>query len=105
MLAYTSAELTELGTALAIYNQGMARGWESKSVEAQMEESSAPKEVRRNLSAATPDELARRQKHAALKLSRSRTAQQMETSTSERYSEMLRRALEDLDQQIAALEK
>ena len=79
----------------------MARGWESKSVEAQMEESkSLQAEPRKGT--ATPEEQEKRRKQAELRLSRSRVAEQLEASTNERYSEMLRRALADLDEQIAA---
>ena len=38
-----------------------------------------------------------------LQLSRKRILQQLETSSNERYSELLRRTLADLDAQIAAL--
>ena len=80
----------------------MARGWESKSVEAQMEESSAAAPAKRRAEF-TPEELQRQRRLADLKLSRSRVAQQLEASTNERYSEMLRRALAELDAQIAVL--
>jgi hypothetical protein len=79
----------------------MARGWESKSVEAQIEESDSE-------SLANPGSLsvADRQvtfKKNDLQLSRKRILQQLETSNNERYSELLRRTLADLDAQIAAL--
>jgi hypothetical protein len=86
----------------AAYNLGMARGWESKSVEAQMEESVAaePPKSRAQL---TPEELQRRKKKADLMLSRNRVVQQLAESSNERYSELLRRTLAALDEQIAAL--
>ena len=86
----------------ATYNRGMARGWESKSVEAQMEESSATAPAKKTAEP-TAGELQRQRKMAELKLSRSRAAQQLEASSNERYSEMLRRALAELDAQIAEL--
>ena len=42
-------------------------------------------------------------KKADLVLSRSRVVQQLEHSTNERFNELLRRTLADLDAQIAAL--
>jgi hypothetical protein len=80
----------------------MARGWESKSVEAQQSEAAitgaSPR--KRQLSA---EELQREQKKSELMLSRTRVTQQLEAATSERYAEMLRLALADIDRQIAAL--
>jgi hypothetical protein len=80
----------------------MARGWESKSVEAQMEESRDSKAVSGN-AVLSAKELQRQQKKADLTLSRKRIAQQLEASGSEKYSELLRRTLADLDRQIAEL--
>jgi hypothetical protein len=76
----------------------MARGWESKSVEAQIEESKF--EPSRNEAAPSAEELQSRNKQTDLMLSRKRVLQQLEHSTSERYSELLRRTLADLDRQI-----
>jgi hypothetical protein len=79
----------------------MARGWESKSVEAQIEESIS--EPSRNDSPASAGERQSRNKKADLALSRKHVLQQLERSASDRYSELLRRTLADLDAQIAAL--
>ncbi|HZD30104.1 MAG TPA: hypothetical protein VE779_00430 [Candidatus Angelobacter sp.] len=81
----------------------MARGWESKSVEAQQEESSAPKPGTDKTSL-TPDEIQKQRKKTDLTLSRSRVVQQLAASTNERYSAMLRQALAELDKQIADLQ-
>ena len=79
----------------------MARGWESKSVEAQIEESiSEPSRTEVPVSA---EELQSRNKKGDLLLSRKHVLQQLERSTSERYSELLRRTLADLDAQLAEL--
>jgi len=84
------------------YNLSMARGWESKSVEAQIEESHSESSPNQEefLSAA---ELQTRLKKSDLMLSRQRVLQQLEQSNSNRYSELLRRTLAGLDAQIAAL--
>ena len=80
----------------------MARGWESKSVEAQIEES-----VSEPSRSATPtvsaEELQSKSKKKDLMLSRKRVLQELERSTSERYSELLRRTLVALEAQIAAI--
>jgi hypothetical protein len=81
----------------------MARVWESKSVEAQIEESNS--EPSRNESPASAEEKQSKNKKSdlILILSREHVLQQLERSTSERYSELLRRSLADLDAQIAEI--
>lgn len=80
----------------------MARGWESKSVEAQIEESSTENSANEEqvLSAEERQALIRKKD---LVLSRKRVLQQLEGSSSDRYSEFLRRTLAALESQIAAL--
>ena len=82
----------------------MARGWESKSVELQMEEA----EDRRRASAGR--ELAAHERELlrdlrVLQLSRIRILQQISDATREGYRVMMRQALADQDQKIAELEK
>jgi hypothetical protein len=81
----------------------MARGWESKSVEAQIEESRSTRPTKAKL--ALKAEQAQNQiRKADLLLSRSRVLQQLENSTNERFNELMHRTLADLDKQIAALQ-
>jgi hypothetical protein len=80
----------------------MARGWESKSVEAQIEESDS-EPSRNEIRSSSPEEIQTQMKKADLELSRKLVLQQLERSDSERYSELLRRTLTGLDSQIAAL--
>jgi len=86
------------------YNFDMARGWESKSVEAQMESAnqSQPAEEKRAL---TDDEKKRKRERDGLKLSRTYLLHQIASSTSERYTETLRNALGEIDQKLAQLGK
>ena len=82
----------------------MARGWESKSVESQIEEA----EERRKASAGR--ELAAHEKELlrdlrVLQLSRTRILQQISDATREGYKVMMRVALADQDQKIEELEK
>jgi hypothetical protein len=80
----------------------MARGWESKSVEAQIEESTS-EPSRKTTPPASPENLQSRRRKTDLTLSRKRVIQRLNDSTNERYSELLRLTLADLDAQIAAL--
>ena len=77
----------------------MARGWESKSVEAQIEEHKSDP-TNQNSSGPSPEEVHEKIRTANLHLSRKRILQQLEASTNERYSELLRRTLADLDGQL-----
>jgi hypothetical protein len=80
----------------------MARGWESKSVEAQMENANdgPPSGSKSPL---TDDEKKDRHERDSLRLSRAYIVHQMEASTNERYTESLRQALNELDQKLAKL--
>jgi hypothetical protein len=80
----------------------MARGWESKSVEAQIEETNSepPKDPEQKVS---PEDLQTVFKKKELVLSRRHILQQLELSSNERYVELLRRTLAGLDAEIAAL--
>lgn len=80
----------------------MARGWESKSVEAQIEEST-PEFTSDSPGSISSEVREAMQRKRDLDLSRRRIVQQLDSSHSERYSELLRRTLADLDAQIAAL--
>jgi hypothetical protein len=80
----------------------MARGWESKSVESQMEEAKddqAAGAKRQITDAERKDQLERDN----LKLSRAYVVSQIEASTNERYSESLRQALNEIDRKLASL--
>jgi len=80
----------------------MARGWESKSVEAQIEES-GPEKLPSTAQSLTPEERHTILRKNNLMLSRKRILQQLEQKPNERYSELLRRTLASLDAEIAAL--
>jgi hypothetical protein len=79
----------------------MARGWESKSVESQMESANdtvAGRQARIDSEKKTEREV------QGLQLSRAYILKQMESATNERYKESLQQALKDLDRKIAKLE-
>jgi len=80
----------------------MARGWESKSVEAQIEETNS-EPTQNPEERASAEELQTLFKKKDLLLSRQHILQQLELSSNERYSELLRRTLAGLNAEIAAL--
>jgi len=79
----------------------MARGWESKSVEAQQAEAGDKSSIpRKKLS---PADAARERDREAIHLSRKRVAQQLESSRDPRRQRQLQDALIDLDRKLEAL--
>ena len=87
----------------APYNGGMARGWESKSVESQIE--SAEIQVRPPFDEQIPaEELERLRKKETLNLSRTRVLRELETSQNPRYRNMMQKALADLNSELGRLE-
>lgn len=82
----------------------MARGWESKSVESQIELA----EIRIRPAPPvrlSPEELARQHQRESLELSRTRVLHDIEAATHPRYREILEAALLHLEKQIAVLEE
>ena len=78
----------------------MARGWESKSVEAQQAEASEARPAGPVLS---PGDKLKLQKREGLLLDRTRVLRQREEAGNERYRVMLQRALAELERRIADL--
>jgi hypothetical protein len=79
----------------------MAKGWESKAVEGQIEDSKAPRDNRRAPLTVAQTEAHRRRE--VLLLSRARVADDLQLSSDTRYKDQLTRALADLDAQISRL--
>jgi hypothetical protein len=83
-------------------NGSMSRGWESKSVESQMEEAAsrraAPKQT-----PPTPEQLRIGSERESLELSRKRVLNDLEAATHPRRREQLAAALRHLEQKLAAL--
>ena len=81
----------------------MARGWESKAVEDQIDAAQARKDarVKRELSAAEREQHARKQ---SLLLSRAQTVSRLKLARNERYRKQLESALKHLDSQLQELE-
>lgn len=83
----------------------MARGWESKSVEAQIEQSISNTNTTLVGYENSPSavEVQNHIKKNSLLLSRKQVLHQLEQSNNPRYSELLRRSLTELDAQLAGL--
>jgi len=80
----------------------MARGWESKGVEGQVQERET-KEDRKNKKQVSKDQVEVRRQRGILMLSRARVEIQLQGAQAERYREQLMRALADIDSQLAKL--
>ncbi len=86
----------------SLYNEFVARGWESKSVENQIEsareDSTAPRHLRKN-----PDEQARDRERELLRLMRTYIQQKLDASENPRYRDQLMRSLAEIDVKLATL--
>jgi hypothetical protein len=76
----------------------MARGWESKSVESQIEDRSNERAARP--SQQQQDDLERVRKRESLELSRTRVLNELQSSHSEVHRTALRNALEHLENEL-----
>jgi len=82
----------------------MARGWESKAVESQIEAAES-----RLLHRPAPSELTERQAEAirerdCLQLSRTRIVNDLQSAVNPKYRQMLQQSLQFLDDKLAALD-
>jgi hypothetical protein len=84
------------------FNYKMARGWESKAVEAQQESAAQPRPAS---AAVTRDEAARRSERATLLLAKTRAQADLKGASAPAHRAMLAQAIADLDRRIAALDK
>lgn len=81
----------------------MARGWESKAVADQMEAADERAQSRQEQYELSPEVRARRERLESLRLSRSRTLEQLEQATRRAHREMLQRTLRALEAEIEEL--
>jgi hypothetical protein len=81
----------------------MARGWESKSVESQIE--LAETNVRPSFDDQLPaEELELMRKRESINLSRTRVLRELEASQNPRYRNLMQKALADLNSELRRLE-
>ena len=79
----------------------MARGWESKGVEAQQEEAGRAHPARPR---PTPEQLARDDRRRVIELTRKRVMDDLARATAPAHRRMLEQAITALDEQLAALQ-
>lgn len=80
----------------------MARGWESKSVEAQQDAAAERQSAASNI---TPAESVRRAARATLALARTRALADLQMACAAPHRAMLEQAIAELDRKIAALDE
>jgi hypothetical protein len=79
----------------------MARGWESKSVEAQQEDAASEQSLKKPR--LTREQADRLREKESLQLSLRNVARQLEGSSNSKHRDMLERAKSDLEQRIESL--
>jgi hypothetical protein len=82
----------------------MARGWESKAVEDQVQQSQASEKTYAIKPLLGSAELVVQRRREVLLLSKVRVQRDLEVSRSARYRDQLARALADIEAQLAALD-
>lgn len=82
----------------------MARGWESKSVESQMESARDGASAQPAPQPAGENERKVQRDRQGLLLSRAYVLHQIESSSNERYTQSLKQALSEIDQKLARLD-
>ena len=80
----------------------MARGWESKSVESQIEAAEERASLA-NRRAVAAEDVRRERERESLELSRTRVLQDIASAVNPRYREVLERSLGFLDEKLKAL--
>ena len=90
------------GAASSLIEKSMARGWESKAVESQMDTSQS-KRAETGKRRMSPEVAAAARKKETLMLARAHLQQQMQLSQHPRRQEMLQNALTELEKQLADL--
>ena len=81
----------------------MAKGWESKSVEDQIQNTENQPNHDNRRKQLTPDQMEAHRRREVLLLSRARVERDLNASQNPRYRDQLTRALADLDAQISNL--
>ena len=95
---WSASRVTTSWRAARNYNEWVARGWESKSVEAQQAEAGEKSAKPRKLM--SPGEAARWREMESLRLSRQAVLQQLESSQNPRHRKLLENSLAALDEKL-----
>jgi hypothetical protein len=81
----------------------MAKGWESKAVESQVQDNQSQRNDDNRRAPLTVAQIEAHRRREVLRLSRARVADDLQSSSDSRYRDQLTRALADLDAQISRL--
>jgi hypothetical protein len=81
----------------------MARGWESKAVESQIE-AAEERAARSKAIQVSAEQLSLQRERESLELSRTRVLQDLASATNPRYRDQLQRSLQYLDEKLQALD-
>jgi|SRR6476661_1585743 hypothetical protein len=84
--------------------EAMARGWESKSVESQIESAAEFRKAAAASAQVTAEQITRERERETLQLSRTRVLHDLQMATNVRYREQLEAALRHLETKLAALD-
>lgn len=82
--------------------KSMARGWESKAVESQIEAAEA-RNSQRKIAQATAEQVRLEKERESIELSRTRVLQDLAAAANPKYRELLKRSLQHLDDKLSAL--
>lgn len=82
----------------------MARGWESKAVESQIE-AAENRNANRARIAHNQEKLNRQRERESVELSRTRVMQDLASAVNPNYRELLKRSLQYLDEKLRALDE
>lgn len=82
----------------------MARGWESKSIESQIESAAENPSSSSGHQALSNEQQERRRQRQQILLSQAYVRQQIAVASNERYRESLRQALAEIEKKLAALQ-
>jgi hypothetical protein len=83
---------------------GMARGWESKAVESQIESAEAENSRSRRVEVSA-EQLTRQRERESIELSRTRVLQDLASAVNPKYRDLLQRSLQYLNEKLADLDK
>ena len=83
--------------------KAMARGWESKAVESQIEAAQSRNNASRNRTTLTTEQLNKQREREGLELSRTRVLQDLASAHNPKYRLLLERSLQYLDEKLQAL--
>ena len=81
----------------------MARGWESKSVEAQIDMAEEAHRPTKEHTAPSPESLELLRKKETILLSRTRVVRDLDSAQNPRYKAVLTKALAELDAQLTSI--